>query len=100
MSRQLLSQVFELGDDRVSSGRPPERARIGAIPRYESIDAPGQLATGTKGATADRALRDQVEPSLDLIEPRGIGRCEVNVIARPASKPCWTTEGTIGSHPV
>ena len=54
---------------------------------HERVDAAHQLAHGAEGAAADRALRDVPEPSLHLVQPRGVRRREVHVVARPGHQP-------------
>lgn len=51
------------------------------------IDSLDQLSDVAEGATADRLLGDETEPAFDLIEPRGIGRSIVNVVARTRCQP-------------
>ncbi|SRR5258707_2635042 len=40
-------------------------------------------------ATADGALRDEAEPALHLIEPRGVGGRAVQVQSRLTGQPCF-----------
>src|SRR6266496_4003052 len=40
------------------------------------------------GTTLDRTLGEKAEPALDLIDPRALGRCEVEMIARAFGQPC------------
>jgi len=53
-----------------------------------ALDLQNQLAHAVKGPAADRLLRDQPEPALDLVEPARVRRCEVHVIARALGQPC------------
>ena len=34
-------------------------------------------------------MSDQAKPPLNLVEPRGIGRCEMNMVARTISQPLF-----------
>ena len=53
----------------------------------EAVDLLGQFFDAGEGAAPDGFLGDDAEPALDLIEPRGIGRCEVDVVARAFGEP-------------
>jgi hypothetical protein len=46
-----------------------------------------EIWDGLERAATDGALRDQPEPTLHLIEPRGVSGSEVNVEAQTASEP-------------
>lgn len=53
----------------------------------ELVDLLHQLAHVAKRATPDRLLGDAREPAFDLVEPTGVGRSVMNVIARVARQP-------------
>lgn len=53
------------------------------------VDFFDEIGGGIEGATADGALSDEGEEAFDLVEPRGIGRREVNVPTRPAAEPSF-----------
>lgn len=53
---------------------------------YKGVDLFDQLFDAAEGAP-DRALGDQPEPTLHLIEPRGIGRGVVDVEAWAVCQP-------------
>ena len=56
-----------------------------------------EFADGGEGATTDRFLGDDVEPYLDLIEPGGVGRGEVDVVARASGKPALNLRVLMGA---
>ena len=51
------------------------------------VDLLGQVPDASEGASPNRALRDDVEPDFDLIEPRRIGRRVVDMKTRSRCKP-------------
>ena len=53
----------------------------------DEFDLLHQLAHVAKRATPDRLLGDAREPAFDLVEPTGVGRSVMNVIARVARQP-------------
>jgi len=55
----------------------------------ETLDLGDQLGDGAEGTATNRLLGNDVEPDLDLIEPRGVRRREVHMIARPRGQPAF-----------
>jgi hypothetical protein len=53
----------------------------------EALDLTAQVRDRGEGAAADRALRDQSEPALDLVQPGGISGCVMQVKTRMAREP-------------
>ena len=53
----------------------------------EAVDFFDQVGGGIERATTDSALGDEGEETFDLVEPGGIGGCEVNVPTRTAGEP-------------
>ena len=53
----------------------------------EEIDFRGQVPDAPKGAPPDRLLGDDVEPNLDLVQPGGVGRCQVDMETRMRGQP-------------
>ena len=51
------------------------------------IDLGNEIRDTTEAAAPDRSLGNDVEPDLHLVEPWGIGRCVVDVLARTRRKP-------------
>ena len=46
---------------------------------YVVLDGPDQLWDGGERPSPDALLRDDVEPDLDLVQPRAPDRCEVEL---------------------
>ena len=46
------------------------------------IDLVDQVLHAAERASPDRSLGDDVEPDLDLVQPGGVGRGVVHVVAR------------------
>ena len=55
--------------------------------RDEALDFASQVSDGIEGAAADGFVGDVPEPALDLVEPRGVRGCVMNVEARTAREP-------------
>ena len=53
----------------------------------EGIDLPAQLAWRGEAGTGQGLARQDGEPDLDLIEPRGVGRGEVKIDVLAAGQP-------------
>ena len=86
-SADNFTQSFDLGEDRFGGGGPHERTRREVVVFGVAFDAPDQVRHALEGAATDGLLGDQSEPALDLIEPRGVGRRVVQVVARVAREP-------------
>ena len=54
---------------------------------HELIDLALEVGDRVERAAADRLGRDQREPTLDLVEPRTVGRREMQVEPWPAGEP-------------
>ena len=52
-----------------------------------AFDATDQIRDALERATTNRLLRDQSEPTFNLVEPRGVGRGVVNVVAGTSCQP-------------
>ena len=63
----------------------------------EFINFALQIRHGVEGTAADRALRDQAEPALDLIKPGRISRCVVNMKTGAPSKPGFDAGMPVGA---
>src|SRR5437867_3838753 len=55
--------------------------------RDEALDVAHQVANAAERPAPNGSLGDEVEPDLDLIEPRSAGGGEVKVVARPRGEP-------------
>ncbi len=53
----------------------------------EVVDLGHQFFDTGKRTAADDLLRDDVEPTLDLVQPRGVGRGVMDVVAWPFGEP-------------
>ena len=53
----------------------------------EFLDSPDQFTNAAKATPTDCLLGDKTEPAFDLVEPRRIGRCVVDLKARPLGQP-------------
>src|ERR1700682_6844292 len=51
------------------------------------VDFLHQLADAAERSAPDCLLSDEAEPALHLIEPTGVGRGVMDVVARPARQP-------------
>jgi hypothetical protein len=51
------------------------------------LDPPDQFTNTAKATPTDCLLGGKTEPALDLVEPRGICRCVVDLEARPLGQP-------------
>ena len=55
-----------------------------------------QLLDAAVNAAPDLSLGQEGEPALDLVEPGGVGRREMQVIARPFGEPCFDRRRLMG----
>jgi hypothetical protein len=76
------TKSLDLGQDGIRRRGPGEGRRGDVIFFDKAFDPAHELLHTAKRAAADRALRDDIEPDLHLVEPGGIGGGVVNVIAR------------------
>lgn len=60
---------------------------MGIVLFHESVDLARQLLDSGERATADGLPRDEPEPALDLVDPRGVGGCVMHVVTGPAGQP-------------
>ncbi len=54
---------------------------------HEGFDLFDEISDAAEGASPNRSLGDDVEPDLDLIEPRGISRGVVHMEAGARGEP-------------
>jgi hypothetical protein len=85
----ILTKSFDLFEGGISGGRPKERPRMKVGVLDEMVDLPDQVFHASECSPADCLLSDDVEPDFDLIEPRGIGRGEVDVVPGPGGQPAF-----------
>ncbi len=53
----------------------------------EVVDFSHQFLDAGERAAADGLLGDEAEPALDLVQPRGVGRCVMDMVAWPFGEP-------------
>ncbi|MDP2479281.1 MAG: hypothetical protein Q8W49_02105 [Candidatus Palauibacterales bacterium] len=82
-----MTESLHLLEDGVGGCDPPDGVDLGVIGVDDGADLVDELADLRERPAASRFLGDNVEPDLDVIEPGGVGRREVDVIARPSSEP-------------
>ena len=80
-------KTFEFGEDRIRRGGPREGGGGHIVVVHKGVNAGNQLAHLLKRAAADRALGNHAEPALHLVEPRCIGRREMQMIPWPPGEP-------------
>ena len=64
-----FTKSVDLVQDRIGRGGPDERVTAAVIVLHESLDLDDQVVDAAEGAAPDRALGDDAEPDLHLIEP-------------------------------
>ena len=77
----------DLLQDRIGGSGPDERPTRTIVVLYEGVDFPHKVLNTGERTTANGALGDETEPAFHLVEPRGIGRGVVHVIAGPLRQP-------------
>ena len=82
-----LPIFVESSDDAAGAGDPLKWTRIAVVGPDAIVDRFGQIANAAKSAAPDSLTCDLGKPALDLIEPRGTGGREMDVIAGPYSQP-------------
>ena len=78
---------MELFEDRISGGRPLEWLAVCVVGGDEVIDALYELLDAGEGSAANGLVGDQSKESLDLVQPRAVGRDEVHVPSNPPNLP-------------
>src|SRR5579875_2976785 len=76
---------------------PAERARVLVPVREPAVDGLLQPAHAVKAAAPDRLLRDQGEPALHQVEPRGAGGHEMELDARMRGQPLLYCRMLVGA---
>ena len=84
-------------EDGIGGGGAPEGWHAGVVGVGEVADLLLEWGHRGKGAVADGPLGDEVEPALDLVEPRGIGGGEMKVIAGPGREPALDLDRLVGA---
>ena len=82
-----FTKALKFIEDRISSGSPGKGSFVEVVLRDVLVDLLHQFAHAAKRAAPDGLLSDQSAPALDLVEPAGVGRRVMNVIAPMACQP-------------
>ena len=80
---------MKLGENGVGGGGPHERTTMQVVMGHIGIDLLHQLLDAAEGTAPDCLLRDESEPTLDLIEPAGVSGRVMNVVALMTCKPSF-----------
>src|SRR5258708_1434277 len=81
------TKSLELPEDGIRGGGPEEGPSVAIVVLHELVDLGDELGHAGERPPADGALGDERKPALDLVEPRGVGRREVEVVARMPGQP-------------
>ena len=73
--------------DGIGGGCPLEWLAVGVVRGDEVVDALHELFDAGEGPASNGLVGDQGEESLDLVQPRTVGRDEVHVPARSGGQP-------------
>ena len=76
---------------------PRKGLGVGVPGLQKAFDGRAQLDHRAKTAPANRPPREDAEPGLDLVEPRGAGRREVTMQARSPLEPPLDLGGRVGA---
>src|SRR3954465_11626375 len=90
----------DLGQDLVGGRGPLERSGAGVPGGDVGADGPDQDLHGGEGAAGDGLAGDDAEPGLDLVQPAGAGRGEVEVDVRVGVQPGPHVGGGVGGQVV
>jgi arabinofuranosyltransferase len=88
-----FTKSLQLFEDRVGGCGPGKGVAPPVVVLHEGLDLLDEISDAAKRPTANRSLGDQVEPDLDLIEPRRIGGRVVDVEAGARGEP--TTDARV-----
>ncbi len=91
-----MSPPGDFFEDVSGCGGPDEGFRIGIMVLQVVFDGGFEVGDAAKHAAADGILGDQPEEALDLVEPRGGSRREVEMKARMAFQPCFDLGMLVG----
>src|SRR5258708_28955975 len=80
---------MDFGEDGIRRCGTGERMGVGGRDANVLVDFLEQLLHAAKRSATNGPLRNPVEPNLHLIQPRGIGRSEMHMEARPCCEPTF-----------
>ena len=86
---------MQLFQDRICSSRPLEGLAVGIVVSDKLVDALNQLLYAGERSATDCFVSDQRKESLDLVQPRAVGRDEVHVPTGPGGQPGLTHKSVI-----
>src|SRR3954453_16042647 len=86
----------DLGEDLAGGCGPLERSWVGVPGGDVGADGPDEDLHGCEGAAADGLAGDDGEPGLDLVQPAGSGRGEVEMHVRVGVQPGPDVRGGVG----
>lgn len=84
-----LTKSFDLVEDGVGRGSPNERLGVSAIMPDKLINLYYQIPRAAECSPSDDLMSSPYEPDLNLIQPRRIHRCEMNLISWMKSQPSF-----------
>src|SRR3954447_11378640 len=90
----------DFGQDFLGGRGPLERSRVGVPGSDVGADGPDEDLHGGEGASPDGLAGDDAEPGLDLIQPAGGFRGEVEVDVRVCVEPGLDVRGGVGGQVV
>ncbi len=95
MSRpgDTLTKSLEFGKDRLDSRGPDKRSWMAIVIVAEGLNVGDEFSDARESATPDCFLRDEIEPDFDLIQPRCIRRCMVEMPSAVTGQP--TLDGLV-----
>ena len=82
-----MTKSFDLFEDRLGRGSPDKGPAAGVVVLDELLNPGDEFLDTFKGAPTNGPLGDEIEPDLHLIEPGGIRRREVHMIAGTRRQP-------------
>src|SRR3989304_4621663 len=94
--RNILTKSFDFFENRICCGSPNKGTGLSIILFHKVFNMSDQVFDALKRSTADGLLGNEIEPDLDLIEPRSIRGCIVNLITRMGSQPAFNLSMLMG----
>src|SRR6202140_2486432 len=92
-----FAKALELCEDGVGARGPREGRVMEIVTGDVGVDFLHQLADAAERPAPNCLLSDEAEPALHLIEPTGVGRGVMDVVARPARQPSLNLGMLVGA---
>ena len=92
-----VCEAGDAGEDLVRSLGPDEGLGFRVVGVDELSDRLFEFGDAAVTAAADLLLGQLTEPALNQVEPRAVGRSEVDVEARPLGEPVANDRGLVGA---